>query len=92
MYTQKLLVHNGSQRQGAEGVHAGIVDLLRVFVFAFELEREVVCEMSTLMIAAQQPQCVGIPNLERPQIEYTLLSVSYIHLTRACRQPTSMLK
>jgi hypothetical protein len=66
MNTQELLVHDSGQRQGAKRIHAGVVDLLRVLVLAFQLEREVVCEMATLVIAAQQPQSIGIPYLERP--------------------------
>ena len=31
---EELLVHNGSKGKGAEGLHAGIVDALRVLAFA----------------------------------------------------------
>lgn len=39
---EKLLVHDRSQRQGAERIHAGIVDLLRIFVPTFKFKGEIV--------------------------------------------------
>ena len=72
MYAEELLVHDGSQGQCAERVHASIVYFLGVLVLAFELECEVVGQMSTFVIASQQPESVRIPNLERPEIEYAL--------------------
>ena len=64
MYAEELLVHDSSQGQGAKGFHTRIVDFFRVLVFAFELEGEIVCQMPALVIAAEEPQCVGIPDLE----------------------------
>lgn len=40
--------------------------------FTFKLEGEVIRQMSTLVITTKQEECVGVPNLERPQVEYTL--------------------
>ena len=45
-------------------------------MFTFQLEGEVIGQVSTFMIASEKPQRVGIPDLERPQVEDTLLSVS----------------
>ena len=39
---EELLVHNGSQGQAAERLHASVVDRLRILVSALELEGEVV--------------------------------------------------
>lgn len=50
MDAKELLVHNGRQRQCAEGLHAGIVYLLGVFVLAFELEGEVIRQMSAFVV------------------------------------------
>jgi len=38
----------------------------------FLLEREVLGEMSTLMVASQHEERVGIEHLERPQIQHAL--------------------
>ena len=53
MYAQELLVHDSSEGQRTEGVHAGFVDSLGVLVLAFELECEVVCQMATLVVTAE---------------------------------------
>lgn len=52
VYAQELFVHDRCQGQGAERIHTCFVDSLRVLVLAFQLEREVVCQMSALMIAS----------------------------------------
>ena len=52
MYTQKLLIHNCGQRKCAEGIHASFVYALGVFVLAFELEGEVVCQMPALVVSS----------------------------------------
>jgi hypothetical protein len=72
VYAQKLLVHDGRQRQRAERVHAGLVNGLGVFVLAFQLEGEVVGQMPALVISSKQPQRVGVPDLQRPQIQDAL--------------------
>jgi len=69
MDAQELLVHNRRQRQATERLHAGLVDGLRVLVLALQLESEVVGQVATLMVAAQQPQRVGVVDLERPEVE-----------------------
>lgn len=53
--TQKLLVHDGCQRQAAEGLHAGLINGLRVLVLALKLEGEVVGQVAALVVAPQQP-------------------------------------
>ena len=76
MNAEELLVHHSGEGQGAEGLHARIVHRFRVLVLAFEFEGEVVGKMSTFVVAPQQPQSVGVPDLERPQIQNALVSVS----------------
>ena len=66
MDAQELFVHDRSQWQRAEGLHASLVHPLRILVFALELEGEVVRQVTALMVAAKQPQGVGIPHLQRP--------------------------
>jgi hypothetical protein len=37
-----------------------------------QFEGEVIRQVPALVVATKQEECVGVPNLERPQIEYTL--------------------
>src|SRR5262245_1952497 len=69
VYAQELLVHDSGQRQRTEGIHAGIIDSLGVLVLAFQLESEVVGQMPALVVSAEQPKGVGIPDLESPQVQ-----------------------
>ena len=55
VYTQELLVHDSSERQGAEGLHACIVDLLRVLMLALQFESKVIRQMTTLVVPTEQP-------------------------------------
>lgn len=55
MYAQELLVHDGRQWQGTERLHTCIVHFLGVFVLAFQLEGEVVCQMSAFVVSAEEP-------------------------------------
>ena len=68
MDTQELLIHDCRQWQCAEGFDASLIDFLAVFVFALELEGEIICKMSAFMVASQEPKCVGVPDLESPEI------------------------
>ena len=70
--TQELLVHNSSKRKSAEGLHASLVNGLGVFVLALKLEGEVVGQMATLVVTTHEPEGVGVPNLEGPEVENTL--------------------
>ena len=72
VYAQELLVHDSGEGQRTEGVHAGFIDGLGVLVLAFELECEVVGQMATFVVTAQQPKRVGIPDLKRPQVQNAL--------------------
>lgn len=49
---QELFVHYRGKREGAEGLHAGIVYPLGVFVLAFELEGEIIGQMSALVVSS----------------------------------------
>jgi hypothetical protein len=69
---QELLVHDRRQRQATERLHAGLVDGLGVLVLALELESKVVGQMAALVVATQQPERLGVMDLERPQIEHAL--------------------
>lgn len=55
MNAKKLFVHDRGQRQSAERLHTSFVNLLGIFVLALQFEREIVCQMSTLMVATQEP-------------------------------------
>jgi DNA recombination-dependent growth factor C len=70
--TQKLLVHNSGQGKGAESVHASLVDGLGVLVLALELESEVISQMTALVVSAEQPERVGVPDLQRPEVKNAL--------------------
>lgn len=41
-------------------------------MLAFELESEIVGQMPTFMVPPQQPQGIGVPDFQRPQVEHTL--------------------
>jgi hypothetical protein len=77
VYTQELLVHDGGKGERAERVHAGFVNSLRVLVLALKLECEVVRKMATFVVTTEQPQRVGIPDLQRPQVQYALEMSAY---------------
>ena len=49
---EELLVHDGGQWQRAEGFHTGFVDLLGVLVLAFELEGEVVGQVTAFVVSS----------------------------------------
>jgi hypothetical protein len=72
MDTKELFVHDRRQWQRTERFHGCIVDTFCVFVFTFQLEGKIVCQVSAFMISPQQPETVGIPDLERPEIEDAL--------------------
>jgi hypothetical protein len=52
MDTEKLFIHDGSQGQGAEGIHTRIIDPFRVFMRALKLEGEIVGQMATFVVAS----------------------------------------
>ncbi len=55
VYAEKLLVHDRSQRQSAEGIHARIVHLLGIFVLTLELKGEVIGQVPAFVVSAKQP-------------------------------------
>lgn len=69
---EELLVHDSGERKGAEGLHAGLVHDLGVLVLALELEGEVISQVTTLVVSSQQPEGLGVVNLQTPQVEDTL--------------------
>lgn len=93
MNTQELLVHNRRQRQRAEGFDASLVDFLAVLVLTFEFECEVIRKMSAFVVASQKPECVGVPDLQSPEVENALKKrqIQARKLKRG-REHTSMLK
>jgi hypothetical protein len=74
--TQELLVHNSSEGKGAERLHASLVHGLGVFVLALQLEGEVIGQMATLVVTTHEPESVGVPDLESPEVENTLYIMS----------------
>ena len=48
--TEELLVHQSSQGQTVECLHAGVVHILRVLDLALLLEGEVLGEVTTLVV------------------------------------------
>jgi hypothetical protein len=45
---------------------------VRICRLTLEFEGEVISQMSTFVIASQEEDGIGIPDLKRPQVEYTL--------------------
>lgn len=60
MNAQELLIHESSQWQAVERVHARVVHSLRVFDLALLLEREILGQVTTLVVAAQQEERVRV--------------------------------
>jgi hypothetical protein len=87
VYAQELLVHNGRQGQCAERVHACLINGFRVLVLALELECEVVGQMPALVVSAEQPERVGVPDLQRPQIQNALRVSAHVHDPLLCLIP-----
>lgn len=56
-------------------------------MLALELERKVICQMPTLMITAKQPQCVWIPDLERPEVQNALKKGQFFFTKEVVRNP-----
>jgi len=72
VYAQKLLFHDCCEGKRAERLEASFVHALGVFMLALILEREVVGQLSTLMVATEEEKGVWIPNLEGPKVKQTL--------------------
>ena len=53
VYAEKLFVHDSSQWQSTERVHARIVYPLRILVLAFEFEGKVICQVTTFVVATE---------------------------------------
>lgn len=53
MNAKKLFVQDGSEGKGAERLHASIINVLGVFMFALQFECEEVRQKSAFMIASQ---------------------------------------
>lgn len=69
---EELLVHNSSQGQRAERLHAGLVDGLGIFMPALQLEGEVIRKVAALVVPAQQPEGLGVVYLEGPEVQDAL--------------------
>lgn len=72
MYTEKLLVHDRCEREGAERLHASIIHTLGVLMFTFNFEGEVFGQTTALVISTEKEYRAWVVYFERPQIEYTL--------------------
>jgi hypothetical protein len=71
---------------------------LRMCRLTLEFEGEVISQMSTFVIASQEEDGIGIPDLKRPQVEYTLRgqgearlrhSIGYFMRTSILKYPLS---
>ena len=91
VYAQELLVHDGSEGQRTEGVHAGFIDGLGVLVLTLQLEGEVISQMTTFVVSSEQPKRIGVPNLQRPQVQNALQLSTFATWCRG-RDLTSILK
>lgn len=72
MNAEELLVHHCRQRQTAERLHASFVNGLRILVLAFQLEGEVIGQMTALVVSTKKPECLRIVDLEGPKVQHTL--------------------
>jgi hypothetical protein len=69
VYAQKLFVHDRREGQRAEGLEACVVHALGVLVLALCLEGEVVGQVTTLVVSAEEEEGVRVPDLEGPKVE-----------------------
>lgn len=53
MYTQELFVHDCCKGKRTKRVHASFVDRFGIFMLAFELEREIIRQMSAFMVSSE---------------------------------------
>ena len=53
MYAQELFIHDSSQWQRAEGLHACFINIFRVFVLTLELKGEVVGQVPAFVITPE---------------------------------------
>lgn len=72
MDTQKLLVHQGCERQRTKRLQTGFIHSLGILVLAFKLKGKVVCQMLALVVPAQEKERVGVPDFQRPEIQHAL--------------------
>lgn len=63
MDAKKLFVHDRRQRQSTERLDASLVNPLAVLVLALQLKGKIVRQMSTLVVAPQQPERIRVPDL-----------------------------
>jgi hypothetical protein len=68
MDTKELLVHERSQWQTVEGLHARVIHALGVLNFTFLLK----CEILRQMAASKQKERGGVDQLQCPQVNNTL--------------------
>ena len=76
MNTEELLVHQSCQGETVEGLHAGVVHVLRVLDLALLLEGEVLCQVPALVVASQEEESAGVTHLQCPQIQDALENIS----------------
>jgi len=60
VHAEELLVHDGAEGEGVEGVHDALVGIEVVFVLAFFFEGEVLCEVAALMVAPEHEEGVFV--------------------------------
>lgn len=57
-----------------------------------QFEGKVVGKVATLVISAKEEKSIGVPHLQRPEVQHTLSSVSYSAPLRPERRLTSIEK
>ena len=60
-------------------------------MLTFELECEVVGQMAALVVSSEKPEGVGVPDLQRPEVQDTLRVSANVQRLLSCRL-TSILK
>ena len=76
--TKREREREGGRERGEGG------GILYIFPLTFQLECEVLCEMSALVVASQQEQGGGIVDLQCPQVQHTLKYSKLWHNTSTC--------
>ena len=67
MDAKVLLVDDGGEGQTVEGLHAGLVEGLRVLHLALSFEGEVLGEVAALVVTAEEEERLRVPDFQGPE-------------------------
>ena len=69
---EEPVVDDGGEGQTVEGIHAGLVDELRVLHLALAFEGEELGEVAALVVTAEEEERRWVADFQGPEVEDTL--------------------